>query len=111
VADINVQKKSGPGMWPWIIGALVLVLVVWGIAEMTRDDHDTATAADPVMTEPAAERAPAQPAPGTPDPDATGAAPEGTVGPGTPAPGTAPTEPGATGAGTGTPPPDPTTTP
>jgi hypothetical protein len=96
VADINIQEKRGPGIWPWIIGALVLVLIVWGVTQMTRDDHDAGTAADqPGMTAPAAERAPGEPAPGT----RPGAADPGTTTPGT-------GDPGAgmgTGQGTGAP--------
>lgn len=60
MADIDIQKKQGPGMWPWIVGVLVLAVVVWGVLEMTGNGR---TAADgPDMTAPpAAEQAPVEP--------------------------------------------------
>jgi hypothetical protein len=46
MADIDIQKKSGPGIWPWIVGLLLLVLVVWGVTRLTGTDDDTGMAAD-----------------------------------------------------------------
>jgi hypothetical protein len=43
LADINIQRKQGPGMWPWIIGALALILVVGAVLLFTGND-DPATA-------------------------------------------------------------------
>ncbi len=37
MAEINVEKKSNS--WPWIIG-LVLLLLLWGVAEMIDNDDD-----------------------------------------------------------------------
>lgn len=68
MADIDIQRKER-GPWPWIIGALVLILVIWGIAELVRtDDPDpvavdaTVLPAEPVMPPPVEE--PAEPTPG-----------------------------------------------
>lgn len=33
MADINVERR-GPRVWPWIIGLVVLVLLIWAIAEL-----------------------------------------------------------------------------
>lgn len=91
MADIDIQKKRGPGVWPWIAGLVVLALIVWGVMEMTGDR----TAARDTGAQPAAE----QQAP------TVGPAPDMTTQPGTPgtdpaAPGT--TAPGTTAPGTGT---------
>lgn len=32
MADLNVERK-GPSIWPWVIGLLALVLVIWAAAE------------------------------------------------------------------------------
>lgn len=29
MADINVERKRGAGIWPWIIGLIILALVLW----------------------------------------------------------------------------------
>ena len=29
MADINVERKRGPGVWPWIIGVIILALILW----------------------------------------------------------------------------------
>lgn len=112
MADINLEKKSGPGPWVWVAGLVVLALVVWGVVEFMGDDR---TAADERDTTPAAEQYPAeyetqQPLPRTEPytpPPATDpavqdpAAPGTTAPPGTTDPG-APGEPGTTNpAGTG----------
>lgn len=41
MADINIEKKdkNNTPIWPWILGALVLIGVIWAIAEMGGDDN------------------------------------------------------------------------
>lgn len=51
VADIDLERKDKRSLWPWILGLLGLVLVVWFAAEMLGDDD-----ADYAATEPAAEQ-------------------------------------------------------
>lgn len=29
MADIKVERKRGPGIWPWIIGLIILLLLLW----------------------------------------------------------------------------------
>lgn len=55
MAQINVERKKSP--WPWIIGVLVLLLLVWGLMELLgdRDAEPAGTAAvvtDPLIQEP-----------------------------------------------------------
>jgi hypothetical protein len=54
MADIDIQKKEGPGIWPWILGIAVLALVVWGVMEMTGSDRTAADPQEPAV--PAAEQ-------------------------------------------------------
>jgi hypothetical protein len=54
MADIDIQKKEGPGIWPWILGVAVLALVVWGVIEMTGNDRTAADPQEPAV--PAAEQ-------------------------------------------------------
>jgi hypothetical protein len=105
MADIHVQKRSGPGVWPFVVGALALVLVIWAIVEYTGSDAEQ-TAAPPaaeqqqwetqpgVAPDPYAPGDPAIDPPGT-TPGATDPATQGTL-PGA-HPGTVPDEPGAAG--------------
>lgn len=69
MADIDVQQKSGPGIWPWIIGLVVLALLAWLVAEwLGEDDEVVAPVAEaPVVAPPVA-------APVTEAPPATAAA-------------------------------------
>jgi hypothetical protein len=47
MADIDIQKKSGPGIWPWIIGLLLLALIVWAVMRfMGTDDRDARMTGD-----------------------------------------------------------------
>jgi hypothetical protein len=114
MADIDIQRKKGPGVWPFVVGALALILVIWAVVEFTGNGTMDAT------TQPAAEQQPwetqQQPVtPGVaPDPYAPGTAPtDPATAPGTTDPATPGTLPGAqpgtvpddqTGAGTGAPP-------
>lgn len=51
MADLRVEQKKGPGIWPWILGLVLLGLVLWFIfggdddAEITDDIGATAPAA------------------------------------------------------------------
>lgn len=51
MADIDLQRKKR-SWWPFIIGALALILVIWGIAELMEDDAPVAID-DPALVEPA----------------------------------------------------------
>lgn len=34
MADINVERKHGASVWPWIVGLIVLALLVWAVMQM-----------------------------------------------------------------------------
>lgn len=55
MADIDIQEKRKGAVWPWIVGALALVLVVWGVSEMMGGDDDefVATSAEELVVDPA----------------------------------------------------------
>lgn len=36
MADINVERKK-PGIWPWIIGLIVVALLVWALTRFFDD--------------------------------------------------------------------------
>jgi hypothetical protein len=57
MADINIERKSSPPIWLWIVGLLLLGLLIWAIASMMgRDDRQTAVVTDTAMVAtPAAE--------------------------------------------------------
>lgn len=39
MAEIRVERKERRNILPWILGLLLLVLVIWGVAQMSgRDD-------------------------------------------------------------------------
>jgi hypothetical protein len=41
VADIRVEKRRKMGMWPWLVGVLVLALAIWALTEILgQDDGD-----------------------------------------------------------------------
>jgi hypothetical protein len=63
MADIDIQKKQGPGVWPWVIGVAVLALVVWGVAQMFDTRDDRALVDDTTYVAPAAEPWTAEPPP------------------------------------------------
>jgi hypothetical protein len=52
MAEINIEKKSGPPAWLWIVGLVVLALIAWAvISMMTGDDRDDwTTAQDTAVT-------------------------------------------------------------
>ncbi|HSJ23578.1 MAG TPA: hypothetical protein VK929_02765 [Longimicrobiales bacterium] len=107
MADINLEKKSGPSPWVWVAGLLVLALVVWGVVEYmgdggVMDEQDTAPAAEQYPTEyetqpPVPRTEPYDPPPTDPaDPNAPGTSTPGTTEPGTPG------QPGVTDPNAGT---------
>gem|GEM_PF-1771412 len=54
MADIDVERKSGPVLWPWILGLLLLAVLAWLIYSMMgRDDRPAAVTTDTVATQPA----------------------------------------------------------
>jgi hypothetical protein len=60
VADINVERRSGPAPWVWIVALLVLALIAWLIISMmSRDDQvvTTDTVTHPVTEEPVTAQA------------------------------------------------------
>lgn len=71
MADINIEKKSSKKpVWPWILGALLLIGVIWAIAEMGDDEEQVAGVAvveesydqEPAVTDPQANVIEEQPA-------------------------------------------------
>lgn len=52
MADIDIQEKKG-SIWPWVIGLLALVLVVWVGMEMLGNDEEEFAATTPGMEQPA----------------------------------------------------------
>lgn len=45
MADINVERKK-KSIWPWILGAIALLLLIWAFAAMN-DNAERTTAATP----------------------------------------------------------------
>lgn len=60
MAEIHVEKKKS--IWPWIIAALIALLVIWALIELFDND------ADDVAVAPTAIEAPVATAPVTTDP-------------------------------------------
>lgn len=65
MADINIEKKkNNTPIWPWILGALLLIGAIWAIAEMGGDDDREEVAVaeeqyredDPIVREPQSNR-------------------------------------------------------
>jgi hypothetical protein len=99
LADINVERR-GPTVWPWIVGIIILVLLIWAIAEIV----DRSTAPPQPQVEVVPEAVPPGPpvrAPGAPT-TPSGTAPPATE-PGAPAPAPGSAAPGTTTPGTTTP--------
>ncbi len=76
MAEIRIERRRGPSLWPWLIGLVVLALLIWGIAELVNTDRDNQTMAAEdtagaagATAAPAASGAPAgaQPGPGAAD--------------------------------------------
>lgn len=50
MADINVERREGANIWPWIIGLIVLALLIWALAEAFGGDDEVAVEPVPVET-------------------------------------------------------------
>lgn len=66
MAEIKIQEKKS-SIWPWVIGLIVLLLLIWGATELMEDDRAEAytppaavidPATDPVERTPVADEAP-----------------------------------------------------
>jgi hypothetical protein len=64
MADIPIERKDHKSIWPWIIGIIVLLLILWFLFGRHRTDNAaTTTGADTtMMAAPARARAGAVPA-------------------------------------------------
>lgn len=40
MAEIKVEKKNKAPIWPWIIGILILLALIWLLIEAFSDDSD-----------------------------------------------------------------------
>ncbi|MEW5930508.1 MAG: hypothetical protein AB1941_23865 [Gemmatimonadota bacterium] len=64
MADIDIERR-GPGVWPWIIGLLVLGLLAWAVAEWVDVDEPEAVvpvaAVEPTAVAPVADPPPPVP--------------------------------------------------
>ncbi len=87
MAEIRIERKRGPSIWPWVIGLIVLALLIWAIAELVNTDRDNKTmaVADSAGVPEANAAAPGAMAPSTPG--AQPAPAPGTVAPATEQPG------------------------
>lgn len=60
MAEINIERKKS--VWPWVIAAIIVALLVWALLAMMGRDRDTAAVApatgDPALTGTAATTAP-----------------------------------------------------
>lgn len=51
MAEINIEKKNA--VWPWILAAIIVLLLIWLLVEaFDRDDDVVATTDEPVATAP-----------------------------------------------------------
>lgn len=39
MAEIEIQKKERPPVWPWLLGLLVLALVIWAVVDFGTEDE------------------------------------------------------------------------
>ncbi len=47
MAEINIEKKKS--VWPWIVAAIVVLLLIWLLAETFDRDDDVVAVADPAL--------------------------------------------------------------
>lgn len=66
MVDINLEKRRGPSIWPWIVGLGVLALLVWGIAALVNTRKTTEAAEAPASGSMPAAAPAAVPAPAAP---------------------------------------------
>jgi hypothetical protein len=88
VAEIRIDRKSGPSPWLWVVGLVVVALVIWGVVEFMGDDRRAGDTA-PETAAPAAEQYQVEPqpqpyTPATPDDPAAPRDPAAPQGQGTP---------------------------
>lgn len=60
MAEIKVERKENNNtpIWPWIVGILLLLLVVWGLVEFFQTDEEEYRASQEVVAPAEPERAP-----------------------------------------------------
>lgn len=75
MADIHLDRRRGAGIWPWVIGLVVLGLLIWAIAKLVDTGKDRAAAA---VTNGADVAAPAPTTPAAPAAEAPAGAPPAT---------------------------------
>ncbi len=63
MAEIRIERRRGPSLWPWVIGLIVLALLIWAIAELVNTDRDNQTMAAADTVGAPASTAPTQPGP------------------------------------------------
>ena len=60
MADIPIERKDHKSIWPWIIGIIVLLIILWFLFGRHRNDNTAATTgADTTMMTAPATTAPA----------------------------------------------------
>ena len=55
MANIEIERKSGMGVWPWVIGLIVAALLVWVLVGSFGDDADVVATAPGEVALPPAE--------------------------------------------------------
>ncbi|HEV2148041.1 MAG TPA: hypothetical protein VGR37_11615 [Longimicrobiaceae bacterium] len=55
MADIDIERKSGGSIWPWLLGLLALLLIGWLLWEMFDDDEAEVLEPAAAVVEPAPE--------------------------------------------------------
>ena len=50
MAEIPIQPKRGGGIWPWVIGAIAILLLLWLLLGRSSDDAPTPPAQDTTRT-------------------------------------------------------------
>lgn len=54
MAEIDIEKKKNKPVWPWILAALVLIGIIWAVAELdtSPEAEEVAVAEEPYVEEP-----------------------------------------------------------
>lgn len=58
MAEIRVERKGPRNIWPWVVGALVVLLVLWFL--LSRNRHVAATSGMMTPSSPATAEVPAR---------------------------------------------------